>query len=151
MQHLELLIYAKIISFLVGSNNVYGVISYQFHLLTWINTHPPPFFFNCGIMVMFYLAAGSPQHMYQGMQKYDVIGLMKIYWINPSDNIIPNGICIIFWRIVYMVSIKEEITPNLPFQIFSSIVVYINRFWQRRFFWYQASLVDWFLLYVFWQ
>ena len=33
---------------------------------------------------------------YQGIQKCVVIGLMKLYWINLSENIIPNSICIIF-------------------------------------------------------
>ena len=52
--------------------------------------HYPPCFY-CGILVMLYLAAVSPQHLYQGMQKYVVIVLMKIYCSNQSDNIIPNS------------------------------------------------------------
>ena len=125
LQHLELLIYAKIISFLVGSNNVYGVISYQFHLLTWINTHPP-LFFNCGIMVMFYLAAGTPQHFYQDRQKYVLIGVMNFYWSKSSDQIIPNSICNIIWRIFYVVSIKEEIPQNPPFQSSGPLLLVLN-------------------------
>ena len=66
-----------------------------------------PLFLNCGIIVMLYLASGSPQQLYKGMQEYAVIGLMKISWSKPSEKIITNTICIIFWRIVYMVSIKE--------------------------------------------
>ena len=41
------------------------------------------------------------------MKKIDVIVLMKILRINPSENLHNNGICIIFWRNMYMVSIKE--------------------------------------------
>ena len=76
-----------------------------------------PFFYTwyCGIMVMLYLADVSPQHIHQGMKKYDVIGLMNLYWINSSDKIIRNSICTIFWSIVCMVSIKEDIITNTPF------------------------------------
>ena len=34
--YIELLIYAKPTSFLVGSKNSYGIIFYQFYLLPWI-------------------------------------------------------------------------------------------------------------------
>ena len=77
-------------------------------------------------MVMLYLAAGSPQHLYKGMQEYAVIGLMKIYWSKPSEKIITNIICIIFWKIVYMVSIKEDITPNPPFQFSGPLLVILR-------------------------
>ena len=77
-------------------------------------------------MVMLYLAAGSPQHIYQGMQKYVLIGLMKLYWSKPSGKIILDIICIISWRIVYMVSIKEEIIPNLPFQFPGPLLVILS-------------------------
>ena len=40
--HLELLMYAKSISFLAGSNNVYGIIFYQMYLLPWLTIPPPP-------------------------------------------------------------------------------------------------------------
>ena len=109
--HLELLMYAKHISLLVDSNTVYGIIFYQMYLLPC----PPPFFF-CGILVMLYLAAGPTQHLYQGIKKYVVIGLLNIYWSTPSDKITPNCVSIILWSIAFMLSIKEEIIPNLPFQ-----------------------------------
>ena len=67
--------------------------------------HYPPLFY-CEIMTVLYLADRSPQHLYQGVQKYVMIGLINIYCSNPSDKIIPNSICIIFWSILYMVSIK---------------------------------------------
>ena len=86
---------------------------------------PPPFFC-CGFLVMLYLADGSPQHFYQGMKKYVVIRLMSIYWSNPSDKIIYNSICIIFWSIVYIVSIKEDITPNPPFKISGPLLVILS-------------------------
>ena len=105
--------YDKHISFIFGITTVYGIIFYQVYLLPWI-TIPPPFF--CGIMVVLCLADGSLQHIYQGMQRYGVIGLQNINWINMSDNIINNSICIIFLRIMYMVSIKEDIITNPPFQ-----------------------------------
>ena len=41
LRHIELLIYAKPVSFLVGSTNVYGVIFYQVYLLSWLTI---PFF-----------------------------------------------------------------------------------------------------------
>ena len=44
---------------------------------------------------MLYLAAGTPQYIYQGIQKYFVIGLMKLYWSKPSENISLGIICII--------------------------------------------------------
>ena len=113
--------YYKPISLLVGSNNVYGIIFYQVYLLPWF-TIPPPFFY-CGIMVMLYLAAGSPQHLYQGMKNYVVIELMNIQRINLSDKIIPNSMCIIFWSIVDMVSIKKEITPNPTLNISGQLLV----------------------------
>ena len=40
--HLELLMYAKSISFLAGSTNVYGIIFYQMYLLPWLTIPPPP-------------------------------------------------------------------------------------------------------------
>ena len=46
-------------------------------------------------MVMLYLAAVSPQHIYLYMQKYVMIGLMNILWSNLSENIIQDIICII--------------------------------------------------------
>ena len=68
------------------------------------------------IMLMLYLAYGSPRNLYQGMQKYVVIGLMKIYWSKPSDKIFTKSICIILWRILCMVSIKEYIIPYPTFK-----------------------------------
>ena len=49
-----------------------------------------------GILDMLYLAAGSHQHLYQYMQNYVVIGLIKIPWIDQGDKLILNSICIIF-------------------------------------------------------
>ena len=51
LPHLELLMYAKPISLLVGSTNFYGIISYQMYLLPWITASPPFFYlvpFNSG-------------------------------------------------------------------------------------------------------
>ena len=75
---------------------------------------------------MLYLANGTPQKLYLGMQRYVLIGLMKLYWSELGDNIIPNSICINFKRIVYMFFIKEEIIPNPPFQFSGSILVIIS-------------------------
>ena len=67
--------YVKPISFLGGSNNLYGIIFNKMYLIPWLTTPPPPFFaWYCVIRVLFYLAGGPPQHLYQGMQKYVVIG-----------------------------------------------------------------------------
>ena len=68
--------YTKIISFLVGMTSFYGITFYQVYLVSWI-TIPFISSFSGGIILMLYLAAGSPKHLYQGMQKYVVIGLLK--------------------------------------------------------------------------
>ena len=57
------------------------------------------------------------------MQKYTVIVLMNISRINMSDRIITNSICIIFWSNICMVSIKEEIIQNPPFQFSGPVLV----------------------------
>ena len=113
----------KPISFLFGSTNVYGIIFYQVYLLPLL-TIPPHFF--CRIMVMSYLTYGSPKNLYQSMHKYVVIGLVKIYWSKPSENIVPNIICTILLRIKYMVSTKEEIIPNPPFQFSGPLLALLS-------------------------
>ena len=55
------------------------------------------------ILLMLYMDAGSPQHLYQDMQKYVVIFLMNIFRSIPSDNFLTNRISIVFWRnVCYM-------------------------------------------------
>ena len=95
--------YAKTISLLVGSNNVYGIIFYKVYLILkctsyHVSTPPPPPspVFYCVILAVLYLTSISPQHLYQGVKKYVVIVSMNIYWSKPSENIIPNSIFIIF-------------------------------------------------------
>ena len=85
-----------------------------------------PLFFKswcCGILLMLYLAAGSPQRLYQGMQNYVVIGLMKLPWSNTSYKIIHNIISIIFWRKFCLVSIREDIITNTQFQSSGTLLV----------------------------
>ena len=92
-----------------------------------MDKHPSPLFnFFCGIMVVLYLDAESPQHLYQVMQNYVLIGLVKIYWSKPSEKIITNIICMILWSIIYMVSIKEEIIQNNPSQISGPSLVILS-------------------------
>ena len=79
------------------------------------------------ILLMLYMDAGSPQHLYQVVQNYVMIGLMNISWSKPSYNIIPNNICIIFWKIMCMVSIKEYIIPDPPFQSSGTHWILMNR------------------------
>ena len=117
--------YAKPISFMVGRTNMYAHIFYQVYLLLYITTLS----FKaqcCVIMVMLYLDYVSPQHLYQDMKKYVVIGLMNIYCIKLIENIINNSICIIFWRNICMVSIREEIIPNTPFQSPGPLLVILS-------------------------
>ena len=57
-------------------------------------------------MMIFYLTAGSRQHIYQDMKDYVVIGLMKLSWSNPSDKLINDSICIILWSNTCMVFIS---------------------------------------------
>ena len=64
------------------------------------------------IMVMLYLAAVSPQHIYLDMQKYVMIGLMKLLWSNLSENIIQDIICIIIWSNMYRVSHQVRDHPK---------------------------------------
>ena len=59
------------------------------------------------------------------MEKYVVISLMEIFWINPSDKLIQNSICIIFWRKMCMMSIKEEIIPSTPLRSSRPLLVII--------------------------
>ena len=42
LSRIDLLMYAKPISLLVDSNNVYRIVFYQLYLLSWLTT-PPPF------------------------------------------------------------------------------------------------------------
>ena len=86
---------------------------------------PSPLFY-LGILVMFYLDAGSPQHIYQGIPSYFLILSMNIYWSKPIEKIIPNSIWIIFWRIAYMVSIKEEINQNPPLEYSGPLLVILS-------------------------
>ena len=72
--------YAKLIPFPVGSTNMYGVIFYQVYLPPWLAI----LLFLCGILVMLYLSARLPEHLYQGIQKYVVIGLIKNQSSNPN-------------------------------------------------------------------
>ena len=97
--------YVKPISFLVGGNNMYGVI--------YLSNVPPPTahydlllllllllllfkYFYCVVLVMLYLSDGLPQHPYYDMKNYVVIVLINISQSNPSEKIIPNSISIIF-------------------------------------------------------
>ena len=56
------------------------------HFLTWL----------CEISLMLYLDSVFPQHIYQNMQKYDVVVLTNISLRNPSYRFLTNCICIIF-------------------------------------------------------
>ena len=62
------------------------------------------------------------------MQNYVVVILMKISWIYPSDNFIHNIICIIFWRKVCIVYIKEYIIPNPLFWSLGPLCVILNNY-----------------------
>ena len=75
---------------------------------------------------MLYLASVSHQRLYQGIQKYVVIVLLNIQWIKLGDKIITNIICIVLWRIVYMVSIKAEIISKPPFQFSGPSLVILS-------------------------
>ena len=81
-------------SFLVGSTNAYGI---------FLSSEPPTmahFLFLCLFVcfLVLYLAAVSPQYLYQDMQKYVVIVLTKLSRRNQSDKFLTNCICIIFER-----------------------------------------------------
>ena len=106
LPYLELLMYAKPTSFMVGSTNVYSIIFYQVYLLPWLNI--PPLFLTwwCGIFVMLYLASIKTQHLYRDIPNYIVIVLMKLSRINLSDKLLTNIICIIFWSKMFLMFIN---------------------------------------------
>ena len=54
---------------------------------------------------MLYLDSVSPQRIYQGIQKYIVIVLMKLSCSSPNDKLLTNIIFIVFWSKICMVSI----------------------------------------------
>ena len=60
------------------------------------------------------------------MEKYVVIVLMNISRSKPSENLIKNCICIILWRNMCMLSIREEITPNPTFQYSGPLFVILG-------------------------
>ena len=60
------------------------------------------------------------------MQKYVVIGLTKLSWSNTSDKLIQGNIFVVLWRGMYMVSIREEIIPNPPFQSPGKLLVILS-------------------------
>ena len=93
---IESLMYLKTLAFMVGSTTMYGGIFYQVNLLPWITIPSSKKYWYCGIIAMFQFSAGSPQHIYQDMQNYVAIGLMKLYRSNPSDKLIHNSICVVF-------------------------------------------------------
>ena len=89
---------------MVSSTNVYVGIFYPMYLLPRINI---PFLNWCSvILVMLYLAAGSPQYIFQDMKNYFVIVLMKLSSSKTGDKLIHNSICIISWKNMCIVSIR---------------------------------------------
>ena len=80
----------------------------------------------CGIIVILYLDAGSPQHLYQGIQKYVMTFLMNLPWSKPSYTLVPNIICIVLYRNMCMVSIKEYIIQNPPYQSSGPMLVILS-------------------------
>ena len=80
----------------------------------------------CGIIAMLYLAVGSPQHLYRYMKIYLVIGFLNLSWSKRSDKIINDSICIILWSNMCMVSIREDIIPNPPFQSSGQLLVILS-------------------------
>ena len=51
---------------------------------------------------------------------------MKLSWINPSDKVIHDSICIIFWRNMCMASIREDIIPNKLFQSLGELLAILS-------------------------
>ena len=140
--------YSKPISFLVGSTYIYG-----FYFIKCKSYHSSFFSFITlllcnygGIVVGLWIIS----KYLSGCEKYVLIVFIKLSWSNNSDMIIPNSICISFWRNMCMVSIKEEIISNIPFQSSGPFFGYINHF-QKHLFWrYQGSLVYCSLTYIYW-
>ena len=51
---------------------------------------------------------------------------MKISWSKPSEKLIHDGICIIFWRNMCMISIMEEIIKKSPFKSSGKLLVILS-------------------------
>ena len=62
------------------------------------------------------------------MQNYVVIGLMMIFGIKPCDKLINNSICIMLLSNMCMISIREEIIPNIPFHSSGPLLVILEIF-----------------------
>ena len=75
---------------------------------------------------MLYLDYLCPQHIYQDMQKYVKIVLMKLYWSKPGENLPTNIIFIIFWGKIRLMYIKEYIIPNPKFQSSGALLVILS-------------------------
>ena len=87
--------YEKPLVFLVGSVNLNGSIFYQVYLIQWIAIS---FYkvWGCIIMMILQLYAVSTEHLYQGMRKYVVVGLMNNSWSNQGLFIsFSEGTCVI--------------------------------------------------------
>ena len=140
LPHFDLSMYAKPISFLVVITNVYGIIFYQVYILpclnklwwccTWLLDHINSFINVCKSMLWLNL------WRFTGVSQVKIS--FPIVFVSCSE-----GSCI------WCPSRKRS------FQIrnwnFRDIFGYIKRFHQCVFWWYQESLVNWFLSNTFWQ
>ena len=59
-------------------------------------------------------------------QKYVMTFLMNLTWGKPSYTLVPNIICIVLYRNMCMVSIKEYIIQNPPYQSSGPMLVILS-------------------------
>ena len=57
-----------------------------------------------------------------------MIVLVNFYCINPSDKLIPDSICIIFFKNIFMMFIREDSIPNPAFQSLGLFFVILGVF-----------------------
>ena len=83
------------------------------------------------------------------MQNYVVVVLIKIYYSKPSDKLLTNSICIIFLK-EHMCGVHQVIyNSKSATSIFRAIIGYIRSFQKCGFWWYQGSIIDCPLTYMY--
>ena len=77
-------------------------------------------------LFVLYLAAGSPQNIFQDMRNYFVIVLMNIYRNNPIDKLLSNSICIMIRGNMCILYTRKDIIPNQPLHYQRSLLVLLS-------------------------
>ena len=108
--HIKLLMYDKCISFMVGSNNMYGVIFYQVCLLPWLITPLSPIFLFLVDVELLWCCIWLLYHLNIFIRMWKIV--LWLYWWNFTGVILVTSYLLIVFISFYggeicMVSIKE--------------------------------------------